>query len=356
MKKSKICVSILFILLVTVITFAFVPFNSGLVKAENSDTYPLYTDNIAFSEEVYLGGIPLGISIKTDGLIVVGLTDVITADGAKMPSRNGDIFVGDIIVSACGKSVHSLQELKSVIVDGKPVNLALKRGGTLRTVSVCPLLDKLTNNYKIGIMVKEEVNGIGTLSFITSDKRYGALGHRITDGESGLSFELNHGQIFEATITGVIKGEKGKAGGLKGGFSKLATSVGTIDGNTSFGIFGTFEGKHKLKKVEVAHKSQVRMGKAQIYTTINSTTPQFYDIEIIKCTQQNSLSEKGIVFNVTDSRLLEATGGIVQGMSGSPIVQNGKLVGAVTHVFINDPTRGYGIYASFMLDKSRNSK
>lgn len=351
MKKSKLCVSTLLLLLFAFLAFTFTQANPNFAKAENDANYPLYTDNIVFGEEVYLGGIPLGISVRGEGLIVVGLTDVITVEGAKMPERSGDILVGDMIVAVNGKIVKTLQELKNSILDNKPVKLSLKRGEITRSVDITPLLDKLTNTYRIGIMIKEEVNGIGTLSFITLDNKYGALGHRITDSESGLSYELSQGQIYEATVTGVIKGERGKAGGLKGGFSKLATPVGTIEHNTSFGIFGTFSGKHKMEKVLVTNKSHVKMGKAQIYTTIEGTTPQYYDIEIVKCSQQNSLSEKGIVFNVTDPRLLEVTGGIVQGMSGSPILQNGKLIGAVTHVFINDPTRGYGIYASFMLDK-----
>ncbi|MDD4839078.1 MAG: SpoIVB peptidase [Clostridia bacterium] len=355
MRKNLYKLTISFLLILVMSICLVISGNPNVANAyENNSPYPLYEEANSNVEEVYLGGIPLGITVHGEGLIVVSLTDVITKDGAKMPQRDGEILVGDQIIEVNGVPITTLEGLRNSLIDGKPQKLTLKRGSEVRAVTIIPELDKITGTYKIGIMVKEEVSGIGTLTFITKDNKYGALGHRIADSETGLSFELSNGKIFEATVTGVVKGEKGKAGGLQGGFSKLATPIGTINKNTSFGIFGNFSGKYNLQKIMTADKNSVRMGKAQIYTTIKGQTPKLYDIEIIKCTQQFSRSEKGLVFNVTDKELLEATGGIVQGMSGSPIVQNGKLVGAVTHVFINDPTHGYGIYTEFMLEEANS--
>jgi stage IV sporulation protein B len=322
---------------------------------ESAGGFPYILEQSAKAEEeVYLGGIPIGISIRAKGLIVVGLTDVLTADGAKMPERSGEIYIGDQIVAANDIKIQTLSDLKNSLSEGKPQRLTLLRGSDLRDVTVCPLLEKFSGTYKLGIMVKEEVNGIGTLTFVTKDKKFGSLGHRIADRESGLFFDLNRGDIFEATITGCVKGARGRAGELQGGFSKLSQAVGNITKNTPFGVFGEFSGKYFGKAIKTAHKDGVKMGKAQIYTTVSGCAPKFYDIEIVKSGRQNAKAEKGIIFNITDKELLNATGGIVQGMSGSPIVQNGKLIGAVTHVFVNDPTRGYGIYVGFMLDEIRN--
>lgn len=356
MRKNsvKICIYATLLALLSVFSIFGLNFNTSQAIATFMPfNFGIGDDSIC--EEVYLGGTPLGISIRAEGLIVLGLTDVITENGPVMPEKSGEIYIGDQIIASNGKKIEKLKDLYDCLSGGNPQQLTLKRGEDIRQVTIKPLLEKISGKYKIGIMIKEEVNGIGTLTFITQDSKFASLGHKISDKESGLGFELNNGSIYEATVTGCVKGQKGKAGELQGGFSKISEPVGEIFANTNFGLYGCFSGIHHFKKIMTSSRSEIKMGKAQIYTTLKGCTPHLYDIEIVKSTQQIASSEKGLVFLVTDKELLELSGGIVQGMSGSPIIQDGKLIGAVTHVFVNDPTRGYGIYASFMLEEAKKA-
>lgn len=302
------------------------------------------------SQEVYLGGNPIGIRLNAGALIFIDRIPIATKQGFKLPAMVGELKKGDKIVQINKQCVSKTNDLNRIL-NGEQLELEVLRGSYKFCVKVDPLQERRTGAWKLGMVLKEEVNGIGTMTFITKDGKFKALGHKIVDPESGLSGELNNGEIFEAVITGIKKGKRGQAGELQGGFSNLAEPVGNIRKNTCFGLKGNYSGVTKnLQKIWTASKYDIKLGKAKIFSTIEGTKPKLYDVEIVRCSPKQSKSEKGMTILVTDKRLLNKTGGIVQGMSGSPIVQNGKLVGAVTHVFINNPRRGYGIFASSMMD------
>ncbi|MDR3217081.1 MAG: PDZ domain-containing protein [Clostridiaceae bacterium] len=309
-------------------------------------------------EEVYLGGTPLGIEMNREGLEITSVTEVITDKGAELPLRNCGVLPGDVLLSVNGVKIMSVSDIRKAL-DGNPgtaVTLKISRGDTKFECNAVPAKDALTGKMMLGIQVQSDINGIGTLTFIRKNGRYGALGHMISS-DGG---DLSAGVIYPAVINGVKKGEKGATGALMGTFSK-SKALGSVDTNSGFGLYGNYtalksadDGANTvgLPSVKVAGRGSVTAGKAYIYTTISGDTPKFYEIQIVKASQQNTPAEKGLVLSVTDERLKNISGGIVQGMSGSPIVQNDRLVGAVTHVFTNDPLKGFGIYAEWMLATS----
>ena len=328
--------------------------------AENSE-YEDFRVMETFAENamVYVGGVPIGISLNSKGIIVIGKTDVITEFGLKSTVKNSDIQNGDIITEIEGAVINSADDLSRVINEeknkGKRLSVLLTRGKNQIDTIIEPQLDASTKKYKAGLWIREETFGIGTLTFIRqNDRRFGALGHPVSDPDTGEILEIRSGAASECNITGIIKGERGRAGELKGVIAKSDT-VGLIDKNNMFGIFGTHSKTYSNPlyphPIPVMNKKDIKPGKAKILSTIDGTMPKEYDIEIIKSFNQNKPTDKNLVIRVTDKELLASTGGIVQGMSGSPILQNGKFCGAVTHVFINDPTKGYGVFADWMLQQ-----
>ncbi len=313
----------------------------------------------AAQDNVYvrIGGKPIGISVNAGGLIVLGLSEVDTESGAVSPALDAGIKTGDVLYSVNGEQVTSIFRLKMISdeFNGNEMELAVLRDGNLFTVRLVPAIDRATGQKKLGLMLKEDVGGVGTLTFVTQDGRFGALGHFITDGESGLDYELTYGNIYRTEIDGVIKGESGKAGGLIADVNRLSSPVGIIARNTDIGLFGEYTADYDAELYRIATKGEAKPGAAKVYTTVDGSEPKFYDIDIVKVISQSEPAEKGMVIAVRDKELLEKTGGIVQGMSGSPIIQNGILVGAVTHVFIQDPTRGYAVHSRFMYDYAVNS-
>ncbi|MDR2047644.1 MAG: SpoIVB peptidase [Clostridiales bacterium] len=305
-------------------------------------------------EDVYIGGLPIGISLNTDGLIITGKNDVITKTGVVSPAARSNIMSGDILMFINDARISKPDDISAALKKnkGEEVVLKLRRGKIEFSERVAPAEDSLTGARRLGLIVKTDLMGIGTLTFVKNDMRYGALGHQITDAETGLK-DLNDGDIYECTIIGIIKGERNRAGELRGLIDKNGGSLGTIDKNNHFGIFGTAANRltENLEKISVGSKYAVKPGRAYIRTTVAGETSQLYEIEIIKTNFQGDKSEKGMIIRVTDENLLKITGGILQGMSGSPIIQDGKLVGAVTHVFINDPSKGYGMYIDWMLNE-----
>lgn len=302
------------------------------------------------TREVYLGGKPLGIEIGAEGVIVTGISDVITSDGLKSPLKDKGILRGDVLVRIAGRSVSRPGDIKEILdeLPVKDVVLTFKRTGGYFDVATEYVCDSF-NERKLGINVRDSVTGIGTLTYITADKKFGALGHHITDSETGLTDELRYGFIYNAFIDGVHKSVPDRAGELTGEFSQ-DNPIGKIRKNNSFGIFGDYtEDINGFQKIRTAAREEVKPGKAYVYTTINGEKPEYYSIDIVKATEQTRPDTKSMVITVTDKRLIEKAGGIVQGMSGSPIIQNGKLVGAVTHVFVGEPTRGFGVYIGWML-------
>lgn len=301
---------------------------------------------------VYLGGNPIGITLKADGLIVTGMSSVVTESGEVAPLQGADIARGDIVTAVDGESCGSLYAFRERIGDSdKPVILTLKRGGRDFDISVTPATEAASGKKRLGLALKEDVGGIGTMTFTTDGNAYAALGHAVSDGETGLREELKNGSVFAVEVEGVTKGVNGAAGGLLAHINRLGKPTGKNFENTDIGIYGEYFGE-RGDRIRVAGKGEARTGRAQVVTTIEGGEPKAYDIDIVKSVTQNKCDEKGLVIRVRDRELLEKTGGIVQGMSGSPIVQNGVLVGAVTHVFLSDPTRGYGVHARFMLEKA----
>jgi stage IV sporulation protein B len=300
-------------------------------------------------EEVYLGGVPVGVELFGDGVKIIKILDVITSKGAISPLAGKNIEAGDVITHVNGHIVRSVGEVKERLLGSAgQVTLSVKRGDTSFTVSVTPAIDAATGLRKLGIELENNTSGIGTLTFIRKNGRFGALGHKIAaEGKPA----RGHGNIYFARINSIRRGEKGCAGALLGNYP-VKRKIGAIDKNGPFGIYGDWNNPPLKTTVSVGSRDKVTTGAAQIYTTVKGGRPELYDIEIIKASEQSAPEEKGLMIVITDKRLIEATGGIVQGMSGSPILQNGLLVGAVTHVLTGEPTKGYGVYIDWMLLES----
>lgn len=303
--------------------------------------------NYVYAEEndnsVYLGGQTAGFSISTKGAYIVGLCDVITESGIKQPSVDAGLCKGDIIVSIDGIEVNNASDIEKVVKDTNKKVLAIKRCGEVKLVDIVPAKD-VCGKYKLGIFVREDVCGIGTITYIKGNK-FASLGHPILD-ENEEVLQISSGKIYNCNIIGYLKGERGKPGELRGVFEKK-NQIGEIKLNCNCGVFGELDknfNKKDLKKIDIGI---ARVGSASIFSTVSGNEVNEYSISIVKVDEASEF--KNFIIKIADTRLLNGTGGIVQGMSGSPIVQNGKLIGAVTHVFINDPSRGFGIAVNNML-------
>jgi len=317
--------------------------------------------NVSDTKMLIPGGNTIGIKMFTEGLLCVGISDIADKKGniVNLANQNG-IETGDIFISANGKNLRSTEQFAKLVSesDGEAINLTIDRNGKTLTKNITPLLTN--DGYKIGIWVRDSTAGIGTLSFTDPETgTYGALGHAICDSDTGMLMPVSDGAIVSAEVFGVQKGEKGTPGELKGTFTKAAHNLGTIEKNTTFGIFGKLSSENSetdITPIPIASKNMIKKGKAQIISNVNGTESEIFDIEIQRILTFGGNDNKNMIIKVTDSDLLEKTGGIVQGMSGSPIIQNGKLVGAVTHVFVNDPTRGYGVFIENMLIEAEKNK
>lgn len=334
---------------------------------QNADSIDCYTSLINSKElttlhkekrkniEVYPGGISIGVKINNKGALVVGYSDISTYDGlSESPGKIAGIELGDIIEEVNGEDIETCSDLISKVKSCRNDELTVKilRGNSEITKKV-PLI-KEDNEYKIGLWVRDSTAGIGTLTFYDKDsKTFGALGHPITDGDTNVSFNIKSGTLLRSSILSIKKGERGNPGEIKGLFINENESIGTIEKNTSSGIYG--DGLTELinpnfnKAMTVAYRDEIKEGHAQIITTVEDDGAKAYDIEILKLLPQDEPGSKSMIIKIVDPVLLEKTGGIVQGMSGSPIIQNGKIIGAVTHVLINKPDVGYGIYIEWML-------
>ena len=303
----------------------------------------VYANN---SESVYLGGFTQGFILKTRGAMVVGLTDVLGSERLTSPCKLAGIAVGDTIISLNGKPVNNSSEVAGVLNEhiGGSIVVEYVSGGVYKLVNVTPVID-LNGYYKIGVFIRDDLQGIGTVTYVKDDGSFASLGHPVTN-EKGEIYNVLSGSVYDSSIIGVVKGACGKAGELKGLFIG-DMPIGTITKNNNSGMYGKFTNFNALehKKVFVG---TAKIGKAQIISTIDGKTACTYDIEIVKA-EHKKREGKNFVIKICDENLIAQTGGIVQGMSGSPIIQDGKIVGAVTHVFINDSTRGYGISIQNML-------
>ena len=298
----------------------------------------------ANQNDIYLGGFPAGFSLSTNGAYVAGLCDVVTSHGIESPSKTADIRVGDVIFNIDGNAINDACDIEKNITNKNEICLQLKRAKDIIIKTVKTAKD-VTGNFKLGLFVRNDVCGIGTVTFIQNG-RIASLGHPVI-GDKGEILEINEGSVFDCNVTGYLKGERGKAGELRGVFLKT-NSVATIDKNLISGVYGKLNDNYNVKELKKVEVDTAKPGDAKIYTTIEGNKPIEYCISIVKV--DNLCEYKNFVIKITDKKLLDSTGGIVQGMSGSPIIQNGKLVGAVTHVFLNDPTRGFGISIYNMLN------
>lgn len=321
------------------------------------ENFPLPVGKSARSDTtlLYPGGVPFGVKFITEGVMVVGFCDVATKDKNVNPSLDAGLRQGDLILKVNDSELCGADELTSVVESckGKPLKLLCRRDGKDYTTMLHPAYSAAEGRYKTGVYVRDSGAGIGTVTFIIPETfAFAGLGHGICDADSGKLIPMQRGTVADVTINGVVKGLPGAPGEVKGYFSSGKT--GSLIGNTECGVYGVMT---KLpasvpfdKPVPVGKRDEVQPGKAWLYCTLDVGGVCRYEIEISDI-HRDSLSNKCFTVKVTDPALLEKSGGIVQGMSGSPILQNGKLVGAVTHVLINDPTTGYGIFIENMLNQ-----
>ena len=302
----------------------------------------------AYSNKVILGGNNIGIEVKTNGILVVGLYEI---DG-KLPAQSSGIQAGDYIINVNNKTVKTISDFTNEINnddDKLKIDVTYKRNNKEYKTEL--ELVKKDNEYKTGLYVKDKINGIGTLTFIDPNtKKFGALGHEIVSKETGEILKIDDGFIYYSYITGITKSNNGSPGEKDADYDK-EKKYGTITKNTNKGIFGDYTDKINNENVyEVATNDEIKEGKANLFTVIDGENLESFEVQIEKLNFNENT--KNIVFKITDKKLLNSTGGIVQGMSGSPIIQNNKIIGAVTHVIVNDPTKGYGIFISNMLKES----
>ena len=311
---------------------------------------PVHETRVNVVEERTLipGGQAVGVALKTRGVLVV-------SDAAKGRA----LRAGDVILSADGKNVESTKALSEQVGTAQTdtVRLEVLRGGQTITVDAQAEPDPSDGRRKLGVWVRDSTAGVGTLTYIDpANQAYGALGHAIVDADTGRLLAAREGAILHASIVGVTKGQSGKAGELKGNFLKAGEQIGSLMENCEYGIYGVLDDMPENllypQGLRAGARSAVHTGTASIIATVDADGPQQYGVEIVRCFAQSEPSQKGMILRVTDERLLEKTGGIVQGMSGSPILQDGRIIGAVTHVYLSDATQGYGMYIEWMLEKS----
>lgn len=341
--------------------------NTGVINSKLDVKFlgfiPVKSINVKQVPEIsiYPGGSSIGVKLNTKGVLVVALSDIEIAKGkVSSPAAQSGIMIGDTILNIDDKPVKNAEMLATLIndSDGKQVKIVIERKGESIIKSVKPVKTQNENKYKIGLWVRDSTAGVGTLTFY-DDKtgNFAALGHPITDVDTGTILSVDKGELVSSSIVNIRKGVRGTPGELKGIFINENNVLGKITNNTECGIFGKAEKKilngSKIRPMKIGLRNEIKEGKAQIITTIDDKGPKYYDIRIEKLLNQDTPGPKSMVIKVTDPDLLDKTGGIVQGMSGSPIIQNNKIVGAVTHVLINKPDTGYGIYIEWMLKDSK---
>lgn len=297
-------------------------------------------------------GMPAGLYMETEGVLVVDTGEITGKDGVQAEPAEHIAKSGDYILEVNGTPVLGKKDLiKNIEAShGETVELLVNRNGEQIPLSISPVLDQ-NDEYKLGLWVRDNTQGIGTMTYIDENGKFGALGHGISDTDTGELLDISEGELYEAEIVSIKKGAKGMPGELSGYIEyEQEKKIGTIEKNTELGIFGEVFDVKRLphKKVMVGYQQEVKEGKAKLLTNLNKEV-KTYDIEITEIYRNKSKTNKAFEIQVTDPKLLEETGGIVQGMSGSPILQDGKLIGAVTHVFVQDSSKGYGIFIENML-------
>lgn len=336
------------------------------VKANEIDTYqmdlklfgilPYKSVDIEVIQDKMLipSGIPIGIYVKTSGVLVVGIGEFENNDGKKVSPSKYALQKGDYILRVNGEEIENKKQFIGMVEDsdGENMVLSIKRNGEITDVMVKPEYNQ-NQDWKLGIWIRDNAQGIGTMTYEDSDHTFGALGHGINDVDTSTLMNLEEGTLYRTEIVGITRGSNGSPGELTGYIEYASENViGEITENTTEGIFGVcdteIENAACYEPIPIALKQEIELGPAQIICSVTGE-PEFYDVEIIEVNLEHDNINRGIVIQVVDEKLLTLTGGIIQGMSGSPIIQSGKLVGAVTHVLVQDSTRGYGIFIEEML-------
>ena len=328
------------------------------VKLFNLFTIKKVPVRLLTDTDVYVGGETVGFNLYSDGVICVGSNAVATSEGTKEPIKDSGLQTGDAILKIEDIEINNIEDIDRIInlptFAGQELALTIKRDEKEEKVNITPVFDMLTQKYKLGLWVRNNASGVGTLTYVKqSDFRFGAVGHPIVDSSLGENFEVESGNIYKCRLLGIKKGEKNNPGEIKSSINLSDDAIGLADTNCKYGVYGNILSKGCIdasRTATLGGRLSVHLGDAKIYCNLDNMGVKAYDVKIIKANKQNSADDKSMTIKVTDKELLEKTGGIIQGMSGSPIVQNGKIVGAVTHVFVNDPTRGYGVYIDWMID------
>ena len=297
-------------------------------------------------------GQTVGIKLFSRGVMVVGFSEIATENGEISPAKACGLKAGDIITHIDGQQVDSIEEVEAVVQSAgeETLSLQLSRGGRTVEMEAAAMQCAADGSYKLGAWIRDSMAGIGTVTYYDPETgTFAALGHGINDVDTNLLMPLQSGGIMASTVTDVLAGAQGAPGQLHGSFD-LSHDLGTLFANTSAGVFGVAEKDiFSGAPVPVAHRDEVKVGPAVIRANVSGDEVQEFSVEILRVYRGSETDSRSMMLHVTDEALLAATGGIVQGMSGSPILQDGKLVGAVTHVLVNDPTCGYGIFAENML-------
>ena len=309
------------------------------------------TSSLAYSKEIIAGGENIGITLNSKGILIVGTYDI----NGSSPADKADIKSGDIITDIEGSKVNTIEEMANAINESnkEEINISYIRNNETKKTKLKLYKDE-NNIYKTGLFVKDSITGIGTLTFIDPNtKKFGALGHEIQEQSTGKILEIKDGKIFDSKVTGIIPSKDGNPGEKKAEYNANEIK-GITNENTTQGIFGDYTEELPNKKTyKVANIENIKEGNAKILTVLKDKEIKEYDIEIIEVNKTND-KNKNFVFEITDKELLNQTNGIIQGMSGSPIIKDDYIIGAVTHVVVNDPHKGYGIFITNMLEEAEN--
>ncbi len=318
-------------------------FKNKLLMILLATTIIIPTSAYAYSNEVIIGGENVGIEVNSNGVLIVGFYSV----NGKSPGRDAGLKIGDVILKVDDTVIHGITDLSKYSNNNESLKITYKRGENQKTTTL--KLKKDGQIYKTGLYVKDSIIGIGTLTFIDpTTKRFGALGHEILESTTGVKFEIANGKIFKSDVTGIEKANRGQVG-EKNAIYNDDIVYGNIDKNDKTGIYGTYKKSYNQNDL-IPISNDIEKGKAYIKTVINGSAKENFEINILNIDKTHET--KNILFEVTDEKLLNTGNGIVQGMSGSPIIQNNKLVGAVTHVVVDDPHKGFGILITNMLKES----
>ena len=323
-------------------------------QEESTVTAPVVAEKVLIP-----GGQSVGVKMDVRGVLIVGLEEIEGKDGEKVnPGLLSGLQIGDIILEINGTEVFRADEVQSLVNEIKDtVKLKVKRNKEILNININPVQAGEDGLYKLGVWVKDKTAGIGTLTYYDpTNSTFGALGHGIVDPETNSILSVETGLLLESQVQEVQEGKSGEPGEIRGIFYHSSDPLGNLEHNGQFGVFGVayhpIENPLYTKPIAVGTKEQVELGKAYILSTLSNNEIKRFEVEIEKIEKQDTQSDKSMIIKVTDEDLLEESGGIVQGMSGSPIIQNDRIIGAVTHVFVNDPQRGYGIFIEWMLEES----